>query len=173
MRAVNGVLGRLTYFFSGNIFIPEVILAIGLLSFFSQAAIPLGFPSLIAGHTVLGMGFAIPIIYNGFLSLDVRLLEASRDLGATKCQTFRKIVLPLLLPSLLTAGLLVFILSFDDFIVSYFCSGSESQTLPLYIYSMIRQGISPIINALSVLLILLSGILVYTLGYRVMRDNIL
>lgn len=165
-------LGRYIYLFVGNIFIPEVILALGLLSFFSFAAIPLGFPSLIVGHTVLGIGYAVPIIFNGYRSLDPRLLEASRDLGATKCQTFRKVTVPLLRPSLVTAGLLVFILSFDDFIVSYFCSGGEAQTLPLYIYSMIRSGISPVINALSVFLLFLSGLLVYGIGYRILRVKV-
>ena len=143
------------YLFMGNLFMPEVIFALGLLSLFSFFAIPLGLPSLIVGHTLLGMGYTVPIVFNGYRDLDPRLVEALRDLGATRCQTFRKVVVPLLRSSLLTAGLLVFILSFDDFIVSYFCAGGEAQTLPLYIYSMIRQGISPVINALSVFLLFL------------------
>lgn len=165
-------LGRGMYIFMGNVFMPEVILALGLLSFFSWASIPLGFSSLIAGHTVLGIGYAVPIVLNGYQALDQRLLEASRDLGATKFLTFRKVTVPLLYPSLITAGMLIFILSFDDFIVSYFCSGGEAQTLPLYIYSMIRAGISPVINALSVFLLFISGLLVYWVGYRVLRAKI-
>lgn len=162
-------LAKLRYFFLGNLFIPEVILAIGLLSFFFLFAVPLGFASLIVGHTVLGIGYSVPLIFNGFRDIDKKLFEASRDLGATKWQTLRKIIIPLLRPSIITAALIVFIISFDDFIVSYFCSGGEAQTLPLYIYSMIRQGISPVINALSVFLIFLSCALVYFVGYRFLR----
>lgn len=165
-------LGSLRYLFLGNLFIPEVILALGLLSFFSLASIPLGFPTLIAGHTILGIGYAVPVLFNGYQDLDPRIVEASRDLGATRCQTILKVTFPLLRPSCMTAGLLVFILSFDDFIISYFCSGGEAQTLPLYIYSMIRQGISPVINALSVFLLFLSGLLVYFVGYRLLRVKI-
>lgn len=162
-------LGNCMYLFMSNLFMPEVIFALGLLSLFSFFAIPLGLPSLIIGHTMLGLGYTIPIVFNGYHDLDRRLVEASRDLGATRFYTFMKVVIPLLRPSLFTAGLLVFILSFDDFIVSYFCAGGEAQTLPLYIYSMIRQGISPVINALSVFLLFISGVVVYVVGYRILR----
>ena len=153
-------IGNWIYFFFGTILIPEVVLAIGLLSFLSFCSVPLGLPSLIAGHTILGLGYAVPIIYSSYHSIDKRLQEASLDLGATKSETFFKITLPLLKQALIVAGLLVFIVSFDDFIVSYFCAGSEAQTLSLYIYSMIRSGISPVINALSTILLGLSSLLV-------------
>lgn len=154
-------IGSFIYMFYGNIFIPEIVFAIGLLSFLSLCSIPLGIPTLIAGHTILGLGYAVPLLYTTYQSLDRSVREASLDLGATKAQTFRKITLPLLRPAILVAALLVFIISFDDFIVSYFCAGSEAQTLSLYIYSMIRLGISPVINALSTLLLVLSGLLVF------------
>ena len=98
--------------------------------------------------------------------------EASLDLGATKSQTFFKITIPLLKPALLIASLLVFIVSFDDFIVSFFCAGGEAQTLSLYIYSMIRQGISPVINALSTLLLALSALLVFIFCSLPLRPKI-
>lgn len=149
-----------SFIFYGTVFVPEIVLAIGLLSFLSLCSIPLGLPALIAGHTVLGLGYAVPIMYAAYASLDPRLSEASLDLGATKGETFWKVTLPLLKPALVVSGLLVFILSFDDFILSFFCAGSEAQTLSLYIYSMIRQGISPVINALSTILLALSSLLV-------------
>jgi spermidine/putrescine transport system permease protein len=151
---------QFVYLFFSSVFIPEIIFALALLSFFSIFAVPLGLMSLIIGHTVLGLGYAVPIIFSSYLSLDKRLQEASFDLGATKGQTFYKITLPLLKPALFVAGLLVFIISFDDFIVSYFCAGGEAQTLSLYIYSMIRSGISPVINALSTLLLVFTSLLV-------------
>ncbi len=164
---------KFTFLFYGNTVVPEVVLAIGLLSFFSLLAIPLGLIALIAGHTVLGLGYAVPIIYTSYLSRDKRIYEASLDLGATKSQTFWKIELPLLRPAILSAALLVFIMSFDDFIISYFCSGSEAQTLSLYIYSMIRSGISPVVNALSTILLALSSLLVIILCYIMMRSKLI
>jgi spermidine/putrescine transport system permease protein len=146
--------------FYGNIIVPEIVLAVGLLSLLSFLFVPLGLITLIIAHTVLGLGYAVPIIYTRFLELDKRIVDSALDLGATREQAFMTVTLPLLRPALIAAGLLVFILSFDDFILSFFCAGSEAQTLPLYIYSMIRSGISPVVNALSTFLLLLSSILV-------------
>jgi spermidine/putrescine transport system permease protein len=115
---------------------------------------------LIAGHTVLGLGFSIPMISARFAEFDYSIIEASLDLGATLNQTFMRIVIPMLLPTIVAAGLLVFIISLDDFLISFFCVGSGTQTLSLYIFSMIRSGISPTINALSTLLLLASSIVV-------------
>lgn len=143
-----------------NLGVPEIVLSVGLLSFFYFFSLPLGITTLIAGHTVLGLGYAIPIIKARFDAIDQRLLEASLDLGATPMQTFARIVLPLLMPAIIASSLLVFIISFDDFILSFFCAGASTQTLPLYIFSMIRTGASPVVNALSTLLLVTSSILV-------------
>ncbi len=144
-------------FFYGNLVIPETVLAVSLLGFFTFSGVPLGFTTLIIAHSVLGLGFVIPILYAKYQELDARLTEASLDLGATSLQTFRKIILPLLTPTIIAVSLLVFVISFDDFILSYFCAGSSSQTLSLYIFSMIRIGVSPVVNALSTLLLVLSS----------------
>jgi len=159
--AQGGRIGRFLVLFYGNLVIPETVLAVGLLGFFTLISIPLGLITLVLAHTVLGLGFVIPIIYARFLELDDRMTEASLVLGATPVQTFFKVTLPLMRPSLLVAGLLVFIISFDDFVLSYFCAGSTSQTLSLYILSMLRSGISPIVNALSAVLLLFSALLVF------------
>lgn len=153
-------LSRLLMLFYGNVIIPEIVLAVGLLSLLSMCSVPLGLTTLIVAHTVLGLGYAVPIVYTRFLELDNRIVESSLDLGATQTQTFFKITLPLLKPALIAGGLLVFILSFDDFLLSFFCSGSEAQTLSLYIFSMIRSGVSPVVNALSTLLLALTSLLV-------------
>ncbi len=155
-----GRIGNFLSLFYGNLVIPETVLAVSLLGFFTLVSIPLGLTTLVLAHTVLGLGFVIPIVYARFLDLDHRMTEASLVLGATPVQTFFKVTLPLLRPSLTVAGLLVFILSFDDFILSYFCAGSTSQTLSLYILSMLRSGISPVVNALSAVLLLFSSLLV-------------
>lgn len=153
------VKGLLTLFYT-NIIIPEIVLAVGLISFLTFLAIPLGLITLIVAHTVLGLGYVVPLVYARFINLDPRLIEASLDLGATPTQTFFKVIAPMLAPSLIAAGLLIFIISFDDFVLSFFVAGSESQTLSLYIYSMIKTGVTPVINALSTFLLALSSLLV-------------
>lgn len=160
--AQGGRVGKYLVLFYGNLVIPETVLAVSLLGFFSLISIPLGLGTLILAHTVLGLGFVIPIAYARYLELDPKLVEASLVLGATPIQTFFKVTLPLLRPSLIATALLVFIISFDDFIISYFCAGSSAQTLSLYILSMLRSGVSPVVNALSALLLFLSSLLTLT-----------
>jgi spermidine/putrescine transport system permease protein len=143
-----------------NLAIPEIVLAVGLMSFFYFFSIPLGMITLIAAHTVLGLGYVAPIIYDRYTELDKRFMEASLDLGATPWQTFRLIVLPLLSPALVSSALLVFILSFDDFVLSFFCAGGSTQTLPMYIFSVLRVGVSPTVSALSAVMLVASSILV-------------
>lgn len=167
--AQGGRIGKFFSLFYGNMLIPETVLAVSLLSFFSWMGIPLGLITLIVAHTVLGLGFVIPMVYSRFLELDTRLTEASLVLGATPLQTFFKVTLPLLAPSLITSALLVFIISFDDFILSYFCAGSTTQTLSLYILSMIRTGVTPLVNALSTILLALSSVLVLFFFFNLKR----
>ena len=143
-----------------NLAIPEIVLAVGLMSFFYFFSVPLGMTTLIAAHTVLGLGYVAPIIYDRYAELDKRYVEASQDLGATQWQTFRLIVLPLLFPALVSSALLVFILSFDDFVLSFFCAGGSTQTLPMYIFSVLRIGVSPTVSALSAVMLVASSILV-------------
>jgi spermidine/putrescine transport system permease protein len=102
----------------------------------------------------------IPVVGARLEELDQHLLEASYDLGATKFQTFRYIVLPFLAPSLLASALLVFILSLDDFVLSFFCSGPATQTLPVYLFALIRAGASPMVNVISTLMLLVSAAVV-------------
>ncbi len=144
-----------------TVMIPDVVVAVGLLSFFTLIFVPLGLTTLVAGHTLIGLGFVVPIIYNRFMEIDQRLIEASLDLGATYWQTFFKIVLPLLKPALIASGLLVFIMSLDDFLIAFFCASADSQTLSLYIFSMVRAGLSPLVNALSTFLLLISALFVW------------
>lgn len=152
-----GKIGRYLNLYYGNLIVPETVLAIALLGFFALIAVPFGLPTLIIAHTILGIGYVVPITYAKYQEIDPRLSEASLVMGATPIQTFFRITLPLLIPTLITSGLLVFIISFDDFILSYFCAGSATQTLSLYILSMLRTGVSPVVNALSAVLLVLSS----------------
>jgi len=161
----------LTLFYP-NLIVPEIVLAVGLLSFFIFFHIPLGLNTLVVAHTLLGLGYTIPILHASFVAFDPRLIEASLDLGATPTQTFFKIVLPVITPALLSAGLLVFILSLDDFLIAFFCAGSDAQTLSLYIFSMIRSGVSPEVNALATLMIIVSSVLVMAYSSLQVRDRI-
>ncbi len=160
-------LARIAVFFYIPILVPEIVLAVGFLYLFSFLSVPLGLVTLIVAHTLLGLAFAVPLLHVRFSELDPNIIEASLDLGASKWQTFVYVILPFLRPALLSIGLLIWITSFDDFLISFFCAGSASQTLPLYIYARIHVGITPVINALSTFTLLVSSLLVII--YSAMR----
>ena len=112
-----------TRLFYINIFIPDVVLAVGLLTLFSYFFVPLGLATLIVGHTVLGLGFTVPIMYARFKELDHRLVEASYDLGASSTYTFFNVILPFLMPAIIVSLLLVVVISFDDFLITFSVQG--------------------------------------------------
>lgn len=151
---------RFFVMFYGTLVVPEIVLAVGLLGFFSLFSVSLGLATLIAGHTLLGLGYAVPIIHSRFCELERHLTEASLDLGATRSQTFFRVIFPLLMPSVFAASLLVFVISLDDFLIAFFCAGAETQTLPLYIFSVVRSGGSPMVNALSTIMIFVGALIV-------------
>jgi spermidine/putrescine transport system permease protein len=153
------VVSRLMSFFYASLAVPEIVLAVGLLSFFYVFSVYFGLSTLIITHTLLGLGYVVPILYTRYTEIDKRIIEASYDLGATREQTFVRIVLPLLMPAIIAGSLLVFIISFDDFLLSFFCSGTATQTLPVYIFALIRAGTSPEVNALSTVLLGVSSLL--------------
>lgn len=155
--------------FYGSIAIPEIIIAVGLLTLFFIFKIPLGLGTLVVGHTLIGLGYVIPVLYARHEELDPMLIEASYDLGASRLQTFFFVVLPSLLPALVSAGLLVFLVSFDDFVFSFFCTEASAGTLPVYIYSLIQSGSTPVVNALSVLMLFISTAVV--VGISMFRSH--
>jgi spermidine/putrescine transport system permease protein len=117
--------------------VPYIALAIGLLVFFNEASVPLGISSLVMGHVVLSIPYTILILVPRLERLDVRLEEAARDLGAGTAQTFRLITFPLILPALVSAYLVAFVLSFDEIVVASFIAG-DTTTFPLYLFSQLR-----------------------------------
>jgi len=128
------------------------------------SVLPLVVPDIIIGVSLLIM-FAT-LKFNEF---DYSIVEAAYDLGATNRQTLTKVIIPMLLPAIISAFLMALTLSFDDFVITFFVSGPGSSTLPLRIYSMIRLGVSPVVNALSVILIVISILL--TLSTKKLQKN--
>jgi spermidine/putrescine transport system permease protein len=116
---------------------------------------------VVIGHAAFNLPVAIAIVRARLQKLDPRLEEAARDLGASPWQTFRHVTWPLLRPAIWGAALLAFTISLDDFIVTFFVAGPGATTLPLKVYSMIKSGVSPEINALSSILVLVSMLLVW------------
>lgn len=133
--------------------IPEIVLGVALLVLVVVTRIPLGYVTLVMGHVVVTVPFAILIVRAAVAAFDTRLEEAAQDLGANGLQTFTRVTLPILLPSIGAAFLLTATLSFDNFVCSVFLSGVGTTPLPVRIYSMLKLGITPEINAMGVLLI--------------------
>ncbi len=136
------------------ILIPEIVMGLSLLVLFSQAHIPLGKTSLILAHITFCVSFVVITVNARLEGMRPELEQAAMDLYATPFQTFRYVTLPLAMPGIIAGALMAFTLSIDDFIISFFVAGPNSTTLPLYIYAMVKRGISPEINALSTLLML-------------------
>lgn len=133
--------------------IPEIIFGLGLLSLFIAMGLPLGMTSIICAHTTFSISFVALIVLAKLNQFDPRIEEASLDLGATRWQTFFRVVLPIIAPGIVSGALFAFTLSLDDFVATLFTSGADSTTLPLKIYSLIKYGVTPEINAVSTLLI--------------------
>jgi spermidine/putrescine transport system permease protein len=112
--------------------------------------------SVLVAHSVFGMAFVVAVVRARLAQVDASLEEASRDLGATALTTFLKITLPSLRPAIIAGALLCFTLSLDEFVIAFFTNGPNSPTLPITIYSSVRFGVTPEINALATVLLLIS-----------------
>ncbi|MEG1159762.1 MAG: ABC transporter permease, partial [Acidaminococcaceae bacterium] len=134
------------------ILIPEIVMGLSLLVLFAQTGVPLGKSTLIIAHITFCLSFVIITVNARLEGMHHELEQAAMDLYATPWQTFRYVTFPLALPGIVAGALIAFTLSIDDFIISFFVAGPNSTTLPLYIYAMVKRGISPEINALSTLL---------------------
>ena len=150
--------------------IPEIVFAIGTLSLFVQSRIPLGVNAITLAHIAFCIPFALLPIRARLRGVDPAVYEAAADLGANEWTIFRRITMPLLAPGIVAGALLAFIISLDDFIVSYFLAGPGGTTLPVYIFGMIRNAITPGVNALSTLM-LIASILIVSLSYLLARKR--
>ena len=155
-RGKSATLGIITL----PLMVPEIVTAVAMLVFFSNIGLNLGLGNVIIAHVTFCIPFAFLPIRARLEGMDISLEQASRDLYASDWATFRLVTLPLLMPGVLAGAMLSFVISMDDFIITLMVAGAGDTTLPVYIYSMIRQGITPEINAVSSILLLISITLV-------------
>jgi len=136
--------------------IPEILMGVSLLIFFVLLNISLGMISIILSHIAFCVGFVAIVVRSRLAGMDESLTEAARDLGATPWRAFRLVTLPLIMPGVVAGALMAFTLSIDDFVITFFTAGVGSTTLPLQIYTMVKVSVTPEINAVSTLLMLLT-----------------
>jgi spermidine/putrescine transport system permease protein len=140
--------------------IPEILTGVSLLLFFVLLNVTLGLVSITLAHVAFCVGFVAIVVRSRLAGMDESLTEAARDLGATPWQAFRQVTLPLIMPGVVAGALMAFTLSIDDFVITFFVAGVDATTLPLQIYSMIKIAVTPEVNAVSTLLMLLTLVLV-------------
>ena len=145
---------------SGMLFIvmmsPDIVMAGSLLALFMVVGISLGFWSLLLAHVTFCLPYVTVTIFSRLNGFDARMLEAAKDLGASEVTILRKIILPLALPAVVSGWLLSFTISLDDVVVSSFVSGVSYEILPLRIFSLVKTGVTPEVNALATIMIVLS-----------------
>lgn len=157
--------------------IPDIVMAVAMLMFYALVRdavglFQLGMTTMVLSHVTFQIPFVAIVVRSRLVGADPAIEEAAHDLGATSWQTFRHVTLPLLLPAIVAGAMLAFTLSLDDFVVSFFTTGPGATTLPILIYSSVKRGITPDINALSSLIVLVSivGTLIVTLIERPRRS---
>ena len=139
---------------------PEIVAGASALLLFTQVGLQLSLTTIVLGHITFSISYVTVVVRARLAALGTEVEDAAMDLGATRLATFRLIVLPALWPAVLAAGLLVFALSFDDFVLSFFTTGESPQPLPVRIYSALRFGISPTINAVGTVMLLVSVVFI-------------
>jgi spermidine/putrescine transport system permease protein len=135
---------------------PEIVAGVSAFLLFTQIGLRLSLLTIVIAHITFSISYVTVVVRARLASLNPEVEQAALDLGATRMQTLRLVVLPALWPAILAAGLLVFALSFDDFVLSYFTTGESPQPLPVRIWSAIRFGVTPTINAIGTLMLVIS-----------------
>ncbi len=149
--------------------IPDILMGISLLLFFIIINLDLGLLTITIAHTTFCLSYVTLVVLSKLQNFDYSFVEAAQDLGGNTFTVLRKVILPILAPGLAAAALLAFTLSIDDFVITFFVAGEGSTTLPIYIYSMIKFGATPVINALSTL-ILLATFISISLMKKISKD---
>ena len=167
IKRTNGVFAVLTL----PLMVPEIVTAVASLVFFVAIGFQLGLMTVLVAHTVFCIPFAYLPIKARLESMDDSLEAAADDLYATPRQAFLHVTLPLLFPGILSGYLLAFIISLDDFIITSMVAGAGATTLPLHIYSMLRLGVTPEVNAVSTLLVAVSTVLVLLSAFLGRTDS--
>ena len=153
--------------------IPEIILGMVLMAFFYMLSLPFGMLTLLIGHTVFCVPYILMEVKARLVGMDPSLEEAARDLGAGSFRAFWDIILPLIMPAVISGSLLAFAMSMDDVVISFFVTGTTSNTLPLQVYSMLKMGVTPEVNALCTLMLLavFAALGLYALLRSLMRQK--
>ena len=145
------------------IVIPEIVLGISLLSVYTLMKLELSLFTIILSHIAFSIPYVIVSVRTTLTKETITYEEAARDLGASNYRVFKDIVLPVITPGIISGATLAFTLSLDDVVISYFTAGPGSNTLPLYIYSMIKTGITPDVNALTTIMLIVTSAILLTL----------
>ncbi len=140
---------------------PEIVVGISLLILFALVKIPLGLTTIVIAHVAFCVSFVVIVVLARLEGMDGTLEEAAMILGADEITTFWKVTVPQLWPGILSGALLAFTMSFDDFVITSFVSGSGSSTLPIVVYGMVRRNVEPSINAISTIILLVTTGLIY------------
>ena len=175
-----GAVGLSKYDFKGKhlldkllyipVVIPEIVLGISLLCVYSALKMTLGLTTIILSHITFCIPFVIISVRARMSGLDKSLEEASMDLGANRIKTFMRVILPLLMPGVFSGAVLSFCLSMDDIIISFFTSGPTSTTLPMKVFSMVKTGVTPEVNALfTVIMLLTIGIIIINTAFQIRK----
>ena len=143
--------------------LPEIIIGVSLSIFFARIGIQLGLTTILIAHISFNLPFVFLMVMARLDEFDFSIVEAAHDLGASEIQTLLKVTIPICMPGIVSGFLTAVTISLEDFVITYFVTGPGSSTLPIYIYSAIRFGVSPVINALSVVMILGTVILTFAL----------
>lgn len=154
------------------IVMPDIVIGISLLAIYTLMRFRLGMFTLILAHITFSIPYVLVSVRSALEGMNPYLEEASSDLGANSVQTFFRVTLPSIMPGILSGALLVFTLSMDDVVISYFTAGPDAVTLPQYIYSMIKSGITPDVNALFSLMLLVTLIGVTIYSYTLFKKRV-
>ena len=150
---------------------PEIVVGISLLILFALVGVPLGLSTITIAHVAFCIPFVVVIVQARLAGMDTSLEEAAMSLGANELTTFWRVTVPQLWPGILAGALLSFTLSFDDYVITSFVSGSGSSTLPVVVYGMVRRNVEPSINAVSTLILLVTAVLVYAADRLIARGG--
>jgi spermidine/putrescine transport system permease protein len=152
------------------VILPEVVLGAALLTLFGAWQLRLSLATVLIAHVVFSISYVALVVRARLAGLDPTLAEAARDLGAGGWEVFRRVTLPLALPGIAAGALLVFTLSIDDYVITSFVAGAGATTLPLHVYSLLKAGVTPEVNAVSTALLLVTMALI-TLAHRLLAQD--
>ncbi|MGO4690166.1 ABC transporter permease [Glaciibacter sp. 2TAF33] len=167
-KSVGGLLQTLTY---ARLMVPEVVIAAGILIALRQFDLHPGMWAVVAGHIIFCSAYATLVLQARYATLTGRFDEAAADLGAPPLRVFLRVLLPMMMPAIVISSILSFTFSFDDVVSTLFLSGADIETLPVLILSLTRQGSSPEINAIAVIVVFLSIVLMSLMGLATLRPK--